>query len=41
MDVGDQNLGAGGVVLELGNDGMGFGDSHVCTYREFGLGIQS
>jgi len=40
MDFGDNGVGARGILLELGNDGTGFGDSHVCSYRKFGLGIQ-
>jgi len=48
MDFGDHNLGIRSIVLELGNDGMGFGGSDIgfgnddmCIYNEFGLGIPS
>ena len=29
MDIGDHNVGAFGIVLELGNDGMGFCNSDM------------
>ena len=32
MDVGDHNAGARSIVLELGNDGVGFGNSDICIY---------
>jgi len=48
MDIGDHNVGARGIVLELGNDGMGFGNggtgfgnSDMCIYCKLGLEIQS
>ena len=41
MNFGDNSVGARGIVLELGNDGAGFRDSHVCSYRKFSLRIQS
>ena len=41
MDFGDDSVGARGIVLELGDDGAGFGDSHVCSYRKFSLRIRS
>ena len=41
MDVGDYNVGAGGIFPKLGNDGMSFGDGYMCIYREFGLGMPS
>jgi len=40
MNFGDNSVGARGIFLELGNDGTGFGDSHVCSYRKFSLRIQ-
>ena len=38
MDVGHHNVGARSIVLDPGNDGMGFGNSYMRIYREFGLG---
>ena len=37
IDVGDHNVGARNIVVELGNDGVGIGNSYMCIYRKFGL----
>jgi len=41
MDFGDHSPGVRSIVLELGNDGVGFGNSDMCNYCKFGLGIPS
>jgi len=37
VDVGDHSVGARNIAVELGNNGMGIGNSYMCIYCKFGL----
>ena len=41
MDVGDHDTGARDILPKLGDDDTGVGDSQMCAYRKFGLGMPS
>ena len=40
MDFGEHNVGALRIMLEPGNNGVGFRNSDICIYCECGLGIR-